>query len=575
MTINTQDGQTTFNSTDNITLVYDITLKNRQYYMNFKTGIRGITLYVDGESRSTNYEDITLNNLKPGPHTAYFTLQGKTSNTLTFYVIGESEISTPETNYAYIEGVNTKIPLIINDDSGLAGTINITVKDQGSYKLLSTYFNVKNGYEISTEMIAEALESLYGTLDSSYTINITYSSKYAHSSSTEFKISKLAKLNTPISLDVQTDENNATITATVNEDATGFVKFKVYGQENYSLYVDVDDGQAILEDVLETGNYTVTATYMGNDRYNQIISFKDFTITGHVKKDTPITADVKTIGNKVTLTVNVNEKASGFVKVNIGTTVVNIELVDGVATLTTTLPADSYNAEITYLGDENYNTNATKLSFTVEDAAKENTSISLDIQVDENNVIFKVNVNSDATGIIGFHVTGPEEYTLYADLINGEAVLKDVLKVGNYTLTATYIGDSIYNANMTSKDFEIIGHVMKDTPIDVNIESNSNKVTLTATVNSDATGIVKFQIIEPEEYSLYVDVKNGQAKLENILETGNYTVIATYVGDDRYNANSTSKDFEIPLPDNPNVTVNVDDSIVSVELPKDATGLLS
>ena len=96
MTINTKDGQTTFNSTDNISLVYDIALSHGQYYKDFKTGIRGITLYVDGESRATNYEDITLNNLKPGPHTAYFTLQGKQSNTFTFYVIGESKISTPE-----------------------------------------------------------------------------------------------------------------------------------------------------------------------------------------------------------------------------------------------------------------------------------------------------------------------------------------------------------------------------------------------------------------------------------------------------------------------------------------------
>ena len=68
-------------------------------------------------------------------------------------------------------------------------------------------------------------------------------------------------MNTPISLDVQTYENNAKITATVNTDATGIVKFQITGPEKYSLYVDVINGHAILEDVLKTGNYNVVATY--------------------------------------------------------------------------------------------------------------------------------------------------------------------------------------------------------------------------------------------------------------------------------------------------------------------------
>ena len=163
MTMNTKDGQTTFNSTDDIILVYDISLKNSQNYKDFKTGIRGITLYVDGESRTTLYEDITLNNLKPGPHTAYFTLMGKQSNTFTFYVIGESKISTTQSSYEYVEGTNTKIPLVIDDGSELPGTVNVTVKDQDTYKLLSTYYNVGNGYKISQEALVEALENIWYT----------------------------------------------------------------------------------------------------------------------------------------------------------------------------------------------------------------------------------------------------------------------------------------------------------------------------------------------------------------------------------------------------------------------------
>ena len=68
---------------------------------------------------------------------------------------------------------------------------------------------------------------------------------------------------------------------------------------------------------------------------------------------------------------------------------------DGVATLTTTLMPDSYFVDVTYLGDENFNANATKLAFTVVDVAKENTTISLDVDVigNENIVTFTVEVD--------------------------------------------------------------------------------------------------------------------------------------------------------------------------------------
>ena len=454
-TINTKDDQTTFNSTDDIILACDISLQNGGNYKDFKTGIRGITLYIDGESRETNYEEITLNNLKPGPHTAYFTLMGKQSNTLTFYVIGESEISTPQASYEYIEGANTKIPLVINDGSGLTGTVNVTVKDQGNYKLLSTYYNVGNGYKISAETLVDELENIYGTLDSSYTINITYSSKYTHPSSTEFKISKLKKVNTPISLDVQTYENNAKITATVNTDATGIVKFQITGPEKYSLYVDVINGHAILEDVLKTGNYNVVATYMGDSTYNAHATSKDFKIIGHIMKDTPIDANIESNANKVKLTVTVDESATGFVEVKNGDSVVNIGLKNGKGTYTTTLPYGSYNLDITYLGDENYNKNSTKCEFTLIEPTKESTPISLDVESVENNVTFNVKVNSNATGIVKFQITGQEEYILYVDVVDGKAILEDILKTGNYTVFATYMGDNRYNTTLHPKTSQL------------------------------------------------------------------------------------------------------------------------
>ena len=80
------------------------------------------------------------------------------------------------------------------------------------------------------------------------------------------------------------------------------------------VYSDVINGKAILEDILEIGDYNVIATYLGDDRFNTNITYGVFTIAGHIKKDTPITAKADVIGNRVTLTVKVDENATGFVK---------------------------------------------------------------------------------------------------------------------------------------------------------------------------------------------------------------------------------------------------------------------
>lgn len=268
----------------------------------------------------------------------------------------------------------------------------------------------------------------------SYSLDITYlgdENYYKNSTKLEFTIVEPAKENTPISLDVVTDENYVGMAVTVDDAATGLVKFQVTGTEEYTLYADVINGKAVLEDILDAGDYTVVVTYMGDDRFNTNITYGDFTIRGHIKKDTPITAYADVNGNRVTLTVNVDENATGFVKLSVGDTEVNIELMGGFATLTTTLHANSYIVDVIYLGDENFNANATKLAFTVVDVAKENTTISLDVDVigNENIVTFTAKVDSKATGIVKFEVTGAEEYSLYVDVIEGKAVFEDVLKM--------------------------------------------------------------------------------------------------------------------------------------------------
>ncbi|WP_292607835.1 Ig-like domain-containing protein [Methanobrevibacter sp. UBA188] len=594
-----------------------------KFYMVGKESGEEYTMYMDVIN---GHVETFTNSIEPGNYTVVATYMGDSvfnTNTTSkdVEILGHLMKDTP---------IDVEVETNVN-------RVILTVKvDENA----TGFVEVKSGDSVSNIALENGEATLTITLPyGSYTLDVTYlgdDNYNKNSTKAEFTLVEPSKENTTISLDVVTEENSAVMTVNVDEAATGLVKFQVTGEKEYTLYVDVINGQAVLEDILDTGDYTVVATYMGDSRFNTNITSKDFTIVGHIKKDTPITASAVVNGNRVTLTVNVDENATGFVKVTVGSTVTNIEVVDGTATLTTVLVPNSYFVDVTYIGDDNFNMNKTSVTFTITDIAKKNTNIDLNIDVYEDAALVKVDINESATGLVKFYMVGKEsgeEYTMYMDVIDGHVeTFTNSIEPGNYTVVATYMGDSVFNTNTTSKDVEILGHLMKDTPIDVEVETNANRVTLTVkvdenatgfvevksgvsvsnialengeatltitlpygsyaldvtylgdynynknstkaeftlvepakentpisldvdtvennvtmtvTVDDTATGLIKFQITGPEEYTLYADVINGKAVLEYVLLTGDYTVVATYMGDDWYNTNITSEDFTI------------------------------
>ncbi|MBQ6345346.1 MAG: right-handed parallel beta-helix repeat-containing protein, partial [Methanobrevibacter sp.] len=404
-------------------------------------------------------------------------------------------------------------------------------------------------------------------------------SNYSAHNTTTFTV--ISKYDTPISLDVMTEENNATMTVTVNDTATGLVKFQVKGTQEFTLYVDLINGKAVLNNILETGDYTVIATYMGDNRFNTNITLEEFTIKGHIKKDTPITAHADVNVNRVTITVTVDENATGFVKLSVGDTVANIELVNGVANITTDFLPNSYLVDVTYLGDDDYNMNSTMLTFTVIEVSKENTTIELNVTVDENIAMFSVDLNKTATGLVKFDIickeTG-ENYTMYMDVKDGHVeTFTNSIEPGNYTVVATYMGDSVFNTNTTSKDFEVIGHIMKDTPIDATVEINLNKVTLTVTVDENATGFVE---VKYGDGVLNIALENGVGTFITELPYGSYSLDITYLGDENFNKNSTKSEFTIVEPAKDTTPISLDvvtgenDVTMTVTVNDAATGLV-
>ena len=479
-----------------------------------------------------------------------------------FTVKGHVKNDTPITADAKVNG--NKVTITVNVDENATGFIGLN--QSGS----NIFVELVNGVAIFAPTLPVG----------SYNVNVIYSGDYnynGNSTSVFFTIVEVDKENTTIALDVSTVDNNATYTVSLNPDATGIVRFEVSGAENYVVYADVIDGVAVLDDVLSVGDYEVIATYLGDDRFNTNTTSESFTVKGHVKKDTPISADVKVNGYRVTVTVNVDADATGFVNMKFADADFNVALTDGVGSLTINMPAGSYNLDATYLGDDNFNQNATKVSFTVEDPVKENTPISMDVSCDENDANFTVTLNPDATGIVRFELSGAEEYVVYADVINGEAMIQNILIVGDYNLIATYMGDSRFNSNITSASFTVSGHVKKDTPITADAKVNGNRVTITVNVDANATGFVG---LKQSGSTIYVALEDGVATYVNTFAAGSYHIEVTYIGDDNFNENSTRVLFTVVEVAKKNTTISLDVSSVennatyTVTLNPDATGIV-
>ena len=285
--LTTQDQKTTYQYNEDITLNYTVELQNPDYYDADILDKINKTLYIDTiENSTTKEKNYTLSKLEHGKHTLYYKTCNIQSKNLTLIVPYDSEIKTDKTTYDHVDGIKNKITLNITDPSEEKGTINITVKDQDEYKELSSYSNVGNGYQLSTDALVEALENNYPTLNQSYVINVTYSSEYTNPSSTNFTLNIIKKRNTTIGYEIiNNTEGNVQINITVLDAIYKTPISDAIIQLTGALTNETTTG-IITDNTLTPGKYNITVTYNGTEDYNKSNTTIDFTV--EINKDKKI-----------------------------------------------------------------------------------------------------------------------------------------------------------------------------------------------------------------------------------------------------------------------------------------------
>ena len=363
-----------------------------------------------------------------------------------------------------------------------------------------------------------------------YTVIAIYSGDdkyYPSNASSRFEVIKVIKENITMNIAINhiSEGENATIRVTLPCDASGIVTALVNGKNYTTLVKDGDATLNILE--LTAGNYTISVSYLGDDKYNPVTD--DVNVI--VEEDT---SDIVT-ANNVTKYYKGLERFVVFVKdyqgnpianksVNIfingvtysrntdanGTASIALGLSSGKYNVTTTVDNTTINSVVTVLSSINGNDivkvfrNDTQYYATFYDSMgnplKEGSEVTFNI----NGVMYHRKTNENGVARLNINLNAGEYILTAINPVNGEMYSNNIIVISaiinNADLVKYYKNDSQYVVTILGADGKAVG-------AGENVTFNINGVFYTRQTNA-----------------------SGQAKLNINLNPGNYIITAIYNG---------------------------------------------
>ena len=333
---------------------------------------------------------------------------------------------------------------------------------------------------------------------------------------------------------------------------SGNVNFIIEGI--LSKTIEIVNSTAICEvSGLNTGNYTVKAIY-SNDKFKSEEIKSTFSVNKanlilNVSAD-DCTYDVDQIIRVIdlknasgNLTFKVNEKQ--YIK-----EIKNSEVILNLSKLST----GQYSLDIYYSGDNNYYNSTFTTIFYVKEMASD-VILRVNDTVYGENIIVVATLNDNATGIVRFK---SGSITKDIEIIDGVAIWTfSGLNVGNYNMTAEYLGDHYYINSKNSTSFNI-AKAKSQISISVGEVLLNENIRIYANLSPNATGKVIFSMIgyySPRSKNI---IDSKAMWYISPLQTGEYTIIASYNGDNNYYASNTT--YELNVTQKRSIlTVEIDD----------------
>ena len=257
--------------------------------------------------------------------------------------------------------------------------------------------------------------------------------------------------------------NEVKVTATLPEDAQGTVTFTLTGKNNnYSFDpVDVSGGKAEITEKFNADDYTVTASYSGDDKYNEVTAETDISVdkatpelTVTILPENPTTADELTITAKVsgnaTFSNSYGEERGATLFIDDKSIATLTSNTNEVTFTVPGLDAGEHTIKVVYNGDKNhYACNGEEIKINVGKAEPEITIGLNDADYGETIDVTVTISGGDATGTITFN---GNQY----EVVNGQTAFSFTPTVtGRQSITVEYSGDEKYNSGAANKDFTV------------------------------------------------------------------------------------------------------------------------
>ena len=312
-----------------------------------------------------------------------------------------------------------------------------------------------------------------------------------------------------------------------------------------------------------SGAHTYVARYPADANYTQVI-FGSVTVNVNTIATTTTLATSAAnavYGNSVTLTATVAQGTGSTVPtgtvtfVSAGATLGTGTLASGVATLTlNNLPTGANTITATYPGNTNFaasDSNASPTAVTIVPAGTTTTLAAPATATYGNTVTLTATVASGTTGAPSGTVTFSDGATTLGTITltpgtnTSTAVLTtSTLNSGPHTITASYGGDTNYNASNSASSAVTIFTASTTTSLGFTGTSVpfGSAVTMLATINgsnSTTAGTVTFS--EGGTVLATVAVANGTAAYTtSALAIGQHSIIASYSGDGNYTPSASN-----------------------------------
>jgi hypothetical protein len=473
---------------------------------------------------------IGTSSLAVGQTTIFATYNGDDNNNTSVDSLVQTVKQTPSlvlTSSANPSQINQSVTFTATVPTGATNTVTFT---NGATTL---------GTVAVTNGVATVTTSSLALGDSN--ITATYNGDSNYGTATVSLIQTVNKVavtaNLASSLNPSIYGQSVTFTANLsNTSATGTITFSDGGTPLNTIAVS--SGAATLStSTLNVGVHNITAAYSGDSTYGAVTSTL---LSQTVNKTSPtlpppsVSSPTIPQGASETITETVPSGVTGPVTFsNGGTPLGTASVVGGLATLVVpNLPVGTNHITASIAETATSNA-ATSPATTVTVTPTPTVTLVSSANPSSLNqpVVFTATLsNTSATGTITFMDGATVIGT--SPVVNGTAAVTDsTLTLGTHTITASYGGDSNYNAATSAPLTQTVNKVSVTLASSLNPSTYGQPVTFTATLsNSSATGTVTFS--DGATALDTITISAGTATVStSALNAGSHTITATFNGD--------------------------------------------